>query len=501
MTEAAAPEPGNLGKLFRHIDPAREAVLDLGGQTPRRLTYGQLDGLADAAARGLAELGLERGQRFAIAALNRLEYLALLLGALRAGIVPVLINVKLGRDAIDHILADSGARLLFAEPAFAHFAAGRLPVVDLEAEFEGFLRPGPFQAVEVAPGDESLLPYTSGTTGKPKGVRLHHGGQGWATRALVAHRRLRADDRILISAPFYHKNALVALKTALFPGATILILPRFDAAATIAAIADHGCTMVTGVPTMMSLLLRDPALAAADRTRVRVVSMGSSPASDQLLADLGQAFPNAEIHLNYGSTEGGPIMFGWYHPEGKPRPPHSIGYPIPGCEYRLEGGPDPDQGELWVRNPGIAHGYLNLPEATARRFQDGWYRTSDILRRDADGWFHFLGRVDDMFVCGGENVYPQEVEGLLERHPDVRQAAVLSVPHPTKGAVPVAFVVPQSGRGVDEAALKAFALANGPAYAHPRRIHFVDGIPLTGTNKIDRAALLARAGQDHGDTP
>jgi acyl-CoA synthetase (AMP-forming)/AMP-acid ligase II len=219
--------------------------------------------------------------------------------------------------------------------------------------------------------------------------------------------------------------------------------------------------------------------------------MGSSPASDQLLSDLKAAFPRAEIHLNYGSTEGGPIMFGWYHPRRLPRPPHSIGVPIPGCEWQLINGPSSNEGELWVKNPGVAHGYLNLPEATAARFKDGWFKTGDVLRRDENDWFYFVARVDDMFVSGGENIYPQEVEALLERHPGVRQAAVIAVPHELKGMVPVAFVVRQHGADLDETMLKAFALEHGPAYAHPRRVIIVDSIPLTGTNKIDREALKA----------
>jgi acyl-CoA synthetase (AMP-forming)/AMP-acid ligase II len=241
----------------------------------------------------------------------------------------------------------------------------------------------------------------------------------------------------------------------------------------------------------MSLILREPALAKADKSSVRVLSMGSSPASDQLLADLHAQFPAAEIQLNYGSTEGGPIMFGWYHPEGLTRPPHSIGYPMRGCAWKLVNGPRANEGELYCRNPGVAKGYLNLPQATAARFEDGWYKTGDILRHDANGWFYFVSRVDDMFVSGGENIFPQEVEALLERHPSVRQAAVIAVPHELKVMAPVAFVVRQAGALIDEAALKAFALAHGPAYAHPRRIIFVEAIPLTGTNKIDRAALAA----------
>jgi acyl-CoA synthetase (AMP-forming)/AMP-acid ligase II len=480
----------NLGLLLRNVPAARTAILDLGGEQVRSITYGELDQLCNAFARGLRREGVTRGDRIAILSLNSWVYIVAAFGAMRLGVVPVLINVKLPKETIAYILRDSAAAFAFAETSFAPMAAN-LPVVLLDRGFESLLDFGDIEPASVAADELSMLLYTSGTTGQPKGVILHHGGQNWAAEALTKYRRIRSSDRILISAPFYHKNAIVAIKTALLPGACLVILPRFDAAATIAAMERHRLTMLTGVPTMMNLILREPALAKADKSSVRVLSMGSSPASDQLLADLHTQFPAAEIHLNYGSTEGGPIMFGWYHPEGLLRPPHSIGYPIPGCEWKLVNGPSPSEGELYVRNPGVAKGYLNLPQATAARFEDSWYKTGDILRHDKDGWFYFVSRVDDMFVSGGENVFPQEVEALLERHPSVRQAAVIAVPHELKGMVPVAFAVRQAGTSIDEAVLKEFTLAHGPAYAHPRRIVFVEAIPLTGTNKIDRAALSA----------
>jgi acyl-CoA synthetase (AMP-forming)/AMP-acid ligase II len=148
---------------------------------------------------------------------------------------------------------------------------------------------------------------------------------------------------------------------------------------------------------------------------------------------------------------------------------------------------------LLTRNPGVMAAYHNLPEETARRLKDGWFDTSDVCRRDADGFYYFVGRTDDMFVCGGENVYPGDVEGTLERHPDVLQAAVLPVDHELKGQVPVAFVVTRVGSGLSEQAVKEWALAHGPAYQHPRRVFLVPELPLAGTNKIDRAALKARA--------
>ena len=163
--------------------------------------------------------------------------------------------------------------------------------------------------------------------------------------------------------------------------------------------------------------------------------------------------------------------------------------PYRGTEAKLVGGANDDEGELVVRNPGVLLAYHNLPEETAKRVRDGWYYTGDVCRRDADGFYYFVGRTDDMFVCGGENIFPIEVETLLERHPAVHQAYVLPFEHELKGQVPYAFVVPRRGANVTEDELKQFALANGPAYQHPRRVFFLEQLPLAGTNKIDQQKL------------
>ncbi len=158
-------------------------------------------------------------------------------------------------------------------------------------------------------------------------------------------------------------------------------------------------------------------------------------------------------------------------------------------ECRLVGSAGPDEGVLHVRNPGVMQGYHNRPDETARRLTDGWLDTQDVMRRDADGFYYFVGRADDMFKCGGESIFPAEVEALVERHADVLQAAVVPVDDALKGQVPVAFVVRQPDSAVDEAELKRFALAHGPAYQHPRRVLFVTEMPLAGTNKIDKRVL------------
>ena len=474
----------------RGQEEGQVAIVDLSRPgEPREITYGALDAGCDAVAAGLTARGLGAGDRVGILALNRTEYIEALYGTMRAGAIPVPLNIKLPAESLAFIARDANLALLFVDAAHRKVAPD-VPAVDFDAGYADFLKPGPFAPVAPAPDDICLQPYTSGSTGRPKGVLLTHAGQAWQIDALVKARRMTPDDRVLVAAPLYHKNALVWTKVGMAAGSSLVLLARFDQRLYVESIGRYKVTRLSGVPTMFHLILNDPALARTDVSSVRFVGVGSAPASFALFDALHRAFPNAVASNGYGVTEAGPVMFA-NHPGGLPRPATSIGYPLAGCEIRLE--PGPDQGVLLTRNPGVMAAYHNLPEETARRLQDGWFDTSDVCRRDADGFYYFVGRTDDMFVCGGENVYPGDVEGTLERHPDVLQAAVLPLDHELKGQVPVAFVVARPGAGLTEQRVKEWALAHGPAYQHPRRVFLVPELPLAGTNKIDRAALKARA--------
>ncbi len=493
---------GNLGDVFRaHADGDRLAIIDLSDpDAPREISFAALDAGCDALARGLVRAGLAPGDRIGILALNRVEFLEVLFGAMRAGCVPVMINAKLPAEQVRFIIDDAGAKIVFAEAEFRTLCRPGTRIVGFgppgAGDYAGFVDPGRFESFSPGAGDIAEQPYTSGSTGRPKGVLLSHAGQCWMVDALVESRDMGADDRGIISAPLYHKNALLAVKSALRPGGAVVLLARFDAEQYIRAIRRYRLTMLTGVPTMYALLLQqEAALAETDVSSVRAISMGSAPASDVLLDRVAEAFPNAAINLNYGITEGGPILLSWKHPAGLKRPRTTVGYPLPDVEIKLVGGPNADQGVLHTRNPGVMEGYHKLPDETARVLQDGWLDTGDILRRDQDGWFQFVGRVDDMFVCGGENIYPGDVETLLERHPGIMQAVVVPAPNRLKAQVPHAFVVPRSGATLDEDEIRKFALENGPVYAHPRRVFFIDVLPLAGTNKIDRKGLMARAAE------
>jgi len=483
--------PGNLGLLFaERAQSDRPAIIELRDpKRPRPASYRDLDAGCDAVARGLARAGLKPGDRIGIVALNRAEFVMTLLGAMRAGIVPVPVNVKLPADSVAYILNDAGTRIVFAERDVRRLIPGGMRVVEYGKDYEKFVDPGAFSPFEPAPDSIAIQPYTSGSTGRPKGVLLSHYGQNWS-RLILAHTRGTTEkDVILVAAPLYHKNALNAIKQGLTAGATLALLPQFDIERYIGAIGSYHCTVISGVPTMMAMLLtRRDLLGRIDTTSVRTVMMGSAPSSPQLIRELRATFPNAEPLVVYGVTEGGPVPLG-PHPQGKPRPPGSLGVPYPGTEAKLVGGPGPDEGELVLKNPGNLLGYHNLPEETAKRLRDGWYYTGDVCRRDADGFYFFVGRTDDMFVSGGENIYPGEVEALLQRHPAVHQALVMPFDHELKGQVPYAFVVARDGAKVTEDELKQFALANGPVYQHPRRVIFLKELPLAGTNKIDREQL------------
>jgi long-chain acyl-CoA synthetase len=488
----------NLGNLIDSGDPDKTAIIDLGGEhPPREFSYCALDAMANGVARGLAKRELKRGERVAVLSANRAEYLASYFGIMRAGLVAVPVNFKFPRATIDFILRDSGAKLVLCDPPRRDDCPSDIAVVCFGCEgnesFDTFVNPGPFEAIVPGPNEAAMFLYTSGSTGIPKGVVLSHQSHVW-----VAETRFTQDlsrQTFLIAAPLYHMNALALSILACFAHGTIVLLPQFTASAYIDAIGRYRATWLTAVPPMIGMMLRErELLARTDLSSIESVRMGSAPVSPSLLEALRHALPRATVINAYGTTEAGPVVFA-PHPSGLPSPQMSLGTPHPKVQLRLidANNGDADQGELEVKSPALMLGYHNRPDLPPPFTPDGFYQTGDVFRRDHDGFYYFVGRTDDMFVSGGENIYPGDLERMLERHPEVAQAAVVPIDDEIKGQKPVAFIVPKRGHHPTEDDIKRFALANAPAYEHPRFVWFVDKLPLASTSKIDRGALRRAA--------
>jgi long-chain acyl-CoA synthetase len=495
---SSIPAASNLGALTstgRDLD--KVAIIDLGTGQERRFSYRDFEGQANAVARALTARGLARGDRVAILSANRFEFLTAVHGIMRAGLVAVPVNFKFPPATIDYIVHDSGAKLVFCDAPRFDSAPRDLPRIRFDgegSEFASFLRPGPFAAIAATRDEPAMFLYTSGSTGRPKGVVLSHQSHIW-----VVETRMAAQDmmrhRFLVAAPLYHMNALAMSQLAHAAHATMILLPQFTARLYLKAIEDHRCTWLTAVPPMIAMMLNDrERLKATDLSSVEFLRMGSAPVSQSLMDAIHRALPKAAVTNAYGTTEAGPVVFG-PHPQGLAQPEMSVGYPHPKVQLRLigEDGKPSDPGVLEMKSPAMMNGYHNRPDIASPITRDGFYITGDVFRRDENGFHFFVGRTDDMFVSGGENIFPGEVEKMLETHPDVVQACVVPVDDDVKGTKPVAFVVKRAGSSLDENSLKAYALANAPAYQHPRSIWFVDSLPLASTNKLDRNGLRALA--------
>ncbi|HVA36667.1 MAG TPA: class I adenylate-forming enzyme family protein [Candidatus Dormibacteraeota bacterium] len=502
-----------LGYIFKaalEATPGKVAIY----QGDVAMTYRQLDERANRVANALRDAGIVRGDRIALLFDNHYRYIESSLGIMRSGAVAVPINPRLGNDAIAYIIEHSDAKMLFCSPnetlrgiglaapvgavhlVVGYRADGDEPLPDGVVEFDAWLA-----TTSAEPPDASIdvfgdafQPYTSGSTGRPKGCVLNHDGQIWNTKVHVDFLGYTAADRSIAAAPLSHKNAMTgAVKPMLYVGGSVVILPRFDPEAYIAAIDRFKVTYTTGVPAMYNMIFARPELFERyDVSSVRIATVGSSSVAPELLRLLQRYFPQAHVSEIYGSTEGGPVTL--IQPlDDTP----GLGA-VAETEIRIVRDDETDcsdeeVGELIVRNRGVLREYYKNPEVSAKRIREGWYYTSDLAKRAASGRYFIMGRTDDMIITAAENVYPIEVEDLLRRYPDVLDACVVPIPHAVKGQVPVAFVVLRRGAREDEQVLKAFALEHGPAFAHPRRVFFLEQIPLSGPGKVDRKKLCELA--------
>jgi acyl-CoA synthetase (AMP-forming)/AMP-acid ligase II len=317
----------------------------------------------------------------------------------------------------------------------------------------------------------------------------------WSIRETQRHWPINVSEVGLVAVPLFHKNAMRgAIKPALYAGAKVVIMPHFEPRNFLQAAARYQVTFTGGVPAIFAMLLQHRDLIEElDLSKLNTFAIGSAVVPQELIGTLERAFLGVKVKESYGLTEGGgplrePVS-------GRKVPRGSCGVVTEGYEVKLvapDGSEGVSEGEMWTRSPTVSRGYHNLPQLTRERIVDGWLRTGDVFRVDADGFFYFMGRVDDMFSCGGENIYPKEVENLLFAHPAVRDVCVVPIPHAVKGLVPAAAVALHPRLRATTEELKAFCLERGPAYSHPRRIIIVDDLPLSGAGKPDRTAIQQR---------
>ncbi len=442
------------------------------------------------------------GERVAYIGRNSIDLVVLNMACHRAGAVFVPLNWRLTAAELSALLADCTPRLLLHDTEFAgvaRLAAGEGRAVQDRADASVFAPAGHARApVDVPAGAPCTLLYTSGTTGRPKGAIITRANAFFSALNFAFVGGLAADCAILSDAPMFHTVGLFAtLRTALTMGATLVISDRFVPGQTLRALSDPalGVTHYFAVP-QIAVALRDHAdFAATDLSRLRGIFVGGAPIAPSLITSflaLGIRIVNG-----FGMTETGTVMHMPMDDAALAARPGAVGLPGPLMEVRIarldgsEAAPD-EVGEIWLRGPGVTPGYWNNRAATEAVFQDGWFRTGDAARRDAGGYYWLVDRLKDMYISGGENVYPAEVENVLRGHPAIADAAVIGIAHDVWGESGAAFIVPRDGAELAEADVLAFCRDHLARYKHPASIRFVDAIPRTASGKIQKHLLRTR---------
>jgi fatty-acyl-CoA synthase len=484
----------------------RIALID--GQS--RLTYAEFDRRTDQFARALRELGVRQGDRVAALLVNSAAFLETMFASAKLGAVFVPINFRLAPPEVAFLLADSGADVFVWSchlSALAHAALEgegvrvRARVVvggepaDGEADFEQVLASGEPRAlgIDVAVSDLCCLPYTSGTTGRPKGVMLTHDNFLWhVINSLTAGRGLREGDRTVTVAPLFHIGGLgVHTLPLIYVGGTSALLPAFDPEQTLATMARERVTVQFLVPAMWAALMTVPGFDFYDLSALELAVTGGAPCPLPVLECFqGKGVPFQE---GFGMTETAPgvSILDADHVKEKAG---SIGRPVFHVGTRIVDENDRDVptgqvGELVVRGPNVFAGYWGLPDATAEAFRGGWFHTGDMGRMDAEGFITLVDRKKDMIISGGENVYPIEVEQVLYRHPAVREVAVVGVPHAKWGETPIAVVALKDGAQVTDDDLIGYARERLAHFKCPTRVEYVPELPRNATGKVLKTTL------------
>lgn len=488
--------------MYRHFpaDESKPLLITADGQT---VSYKQVHERVGRYANFLSGLGVAKGDRVAVQVEKSPEALVLYLACLRAGIAFLPMNTAYTADEVDYLVGDAEPKVLVCRPADearSREIAGRhgVPhVFTLGAAGDGSL---PVEAssalpdfgiVACEPDDLAAMLYTSGTTGKPKGAMLSHRNLLSNGKALVETWRFTESDVLLHALPIFHAHGLfVACHCVLLSGASMIWLPKFDVDQIIDLMPK--ATAFMGVPTFYTRLLGSDRFTRQAASHMRLFTSGSAPmlteTHEQFTARTGHA-----ILERYGMTETGMNTGNPYDGE---RRPGSVGFPFPGIEVRVVGDDDvtplpPEEvGAIQVKGPNVMLGYWRMPEKTKEEFTaDGWFKTGDQGKIDSDGYLHIVGRAKDMIISGGYNVYPKEIEGVIDDLPGIDESAVVGVPHPDFGEVGVAIVTRTPGSSASEESILGHLKAHLANYKVPKRVFFVDELPRNTMGKVQKNLL------------
>jgi malonyl-CoA/methylmalonyl-CoA synthetase len=454
-------------------------------------TYAELLDETGRLANTLLTLGLTAGDRLLLQVEKCEAVLSLYLACLRAGVVFLPVNPGYTVAETEHFLRDAEPALAVTDPSrVAGLAALGARVMDLPALISAASdQPASFPDADHGPNDLAAILYTSGTTGRSKGVMLTRENLASNAEALVALWRFTERDVLLHALPVFHTHGLfVATNCVLYSGASMIFQRAFQPSAVLSALSQ--ATVMMGVPTFYTRLLSDPGLTRGATAHMRLFISGSAPLSPVTHAEWQDRTGHAILE-RYGMTETNMITS---NPYDGTRRAGTVGMPLPGGEVRITGPdgtvlPQGEAGSIEVRGPNVFQGYWRLPEKTAEEFRDGWFVTGDMGAFDAQGYLSILGRAKDLVITGGLNVYPAEVEAALDDLPGVAASAVIGVPHPDFGEAVVACLVPARGASLSEEQIRLALRDRLAAFKLPKRVMILWDLPRNAMGKVQKAEL------------
>jgi len=510
-------DPGGKFLPVRHYDwiahfgrriPDKVAAVDLA--SGRRFTYAQFDArISRLAAHLRGGLGIKRGDRIAVLALNTTDTLEVQFACGRIGAVFLPLNTRLTVPELHYIVGDAAPRLMIHDTDLAEIALSVAKLCKVDSTL--LLGPGgsyeaaiagakPLDQAEIVTLDDiSTIMYTSGTTGQPKGAIITHGMTFWNCVNLGGPAYISPSSVLLTVLPLFHTGGLNCYTNpVLHSGGTVLIMRAFDPGLALQLISDPrvGINQFFGVPAIYQFMAQHPSFAAADFSRLVIGGVGGAPMPVPLLK-VWEA-RGVALQQGYGMTETSPAVL-TLDKEDAARKAGSSGKPVLHTEVRIvtPDGRDAavdELGELWVKGPNITPGYWNRPDANASSFTDGWLHTGDAARIDDEGFYYIVDRWKDMYISGGENVYPAEVENVLHQLSAIAEAAVIGMPSEQWGETGMAIIAVKPGHSLTEAEIHAHCAANLARFKRPQTIQFVDALPRNATGKIHKPTLRKNFG-------